>query len=71
MLQNEDEVGQGIKDSGVPREKIFITSKLWCTFHDRVEECLDKTLKSLGVSNSPTFLLSIVLSAHSCATGRA
>lgn len=26
---NEDEVGQGIKDSGVPREEIFITSKVY------------------------------------------
>jgi glycerol 2-dehydrogenase (NADP+) len=29
--QNEDEVGQGIKDSGVPREDIFITSKVYAT----------------------------------------
>lgn len=26
--QNEEEVGQGIKESGVPREEIFLTSKL-------------------------------------------
>lgn len=25
---NEDEVGQGIRESGVPREEIFITSKV-------------------------------------------
>jgi 2,5-diketo-D-gluconate reductase B len=28
MYQNEESVGQGIKDSGVPRDDIFITSKL-------------------------------------------
>ncbi len=26
---NEQEVGQAIKDSGIPREEIFVTSKLW------------------------------------------
>lgn len=26
---NEKEVGQAVRDSGIPREKIFITSKLW------------------------------------------
>ncbi|ORY25638.1 putative NADP(+) coupled glycerol dehydrogenase [Naematelia encephala] len=55
--QNEDEVGQGIKDSGVPREKIFITSKVWCTYHDRVEECLDITLKSLGTDYLDLYLV--------------
>ena len=29
--QNEEEVGQGIKESGVPREEIFLTSKLCVT----------------------------------------
>ena len=27
--QNETEVGQGIRDSGVPREQLFVTSKVW------------------------------------------
>lgn len=26
---NEAEVGQAVRDSGIPREEIFITSKLW------------------------------------------
>jgi len=45
---NEKEVGEGIRLSGVPREKIFITSKVWSTYHGRVEESLDITLKNLG-----------------------
>ena len=32
---NEKEVGAGLKASGVPREEIFITSKLWNTYHKR------------------------------------
>lgn len=26
---NEAEVGQAIKDSGIPRDEIWVTSKLW------------------------------------------
>lgn len=26
---NEEDVGRAVKDSGIPREDIFITSKLW------------------------------------------
>lgn len=48
---NEDEVGEGIKeaiDAGVvKREDLFVTTKVWCTFSSRVEEALDKSLKSL------------------------
>ncbi|KAK4687054.1 hypothetical protein P7C73_g3062, partial [Tremellales sp. Uapishka_1] len=55
--QNEDEVGQGIKESGVKREDIFITSKVWCTYHDRVAECLDLTLKSLGTDYLDLYLV--------------
>ena len=49
LAGNENEVGQGIKDSGVPREEIFITSKLWNTHQPNVKEGLQKTLDALGV----------------------
>lgn len=45
---NEEQVGEGIKQSGVPRSEIFITSKIWSTYHRRVEESLNKTLAALG-----------------------
>lgn len=45
---NEHEVGQGIKDSGVPREEIFLTSKLWNTHQPNVAEGLKKSLDALG-----------------------
>lgn len=47
-LGNENEVGQGIKDSGVPREEIFLTSKLWNTHQSNVAEGLQKSLDALG-----------------------
>lgn len=49
FVGNENEVGLGIKDSGVPREEIFLTSKLWNTHHPNVQEGLQKTLDALDV----------------------
>ncbi|KAL2410965.1 D-galacturonate reductase [Exophiala dermatitidis] len=54
---NEKEVGQGIKDSGVPREEIFLTSKLWNTHHPNVKEGLQKSLDALGVDYLDLYLI--------------
>ncbi|KAL5522804.1 hypothetical protein ACEPAG_8822 [Sanghuangporus baumii] len=54
---NEKEVGEGIRRSGVPRSEIFITSKLWSTYHSRVEEALDKSLSDLGVDYLDLYLV--------------
>ncbi|KAK7398610.1 hypothetical protein QQX98_012019 [Neonectria punicea] len=45
----EKQVGRGIKSSGVPREEIFLGTKLWCNnFHpDDVERALDESLDDL------------------------
>ncbi|KAJ5895191.1 hypothetical protein N7495_006882 [Penicillium taxi] len=57
--QNENEVGNGWKKSGVPREEIFITSKLWNTHHhpDHVEEGLNKTLRDLQTDYLDLYLI--------------
>ncbi|KAL6922390.1 hypothetical protein FSST1_006416 [Fusarium sambucinum] len=54
---NENEVGLGIKDSGVPREDIFLTSKLWNTHHPNVAEGLQKTLDDLDVEYLDLYLI--------------
>ena len=57
---NEDEVGDGLKeafDSGIAREDVFVTTKLWCTFSSRVEENLDLSLKSLGLDYVDLYLV--------------
>ncbi|KAJ6586444.1 NADP-dependent oxidoreductase domain-containing protein [Mycena vulgaris] len=54
---NEKDVGAGIAASGVPRSEIFITSKLWGTWHSRVEECLDQTLANLGTDYLDLYLI--------------
>ncbi|OCK80643.1 Aldo/keto reductase [Lepidopterella palustris CBS 459.81] len=54
---NEEEVGQGIRDSGVPREEIWITTKLDNPWHHRVEEGITSSLKSLGVDYVDLYLM--------------
>lgn len=54
---NEKEVGEGIKDSGVPREQIWITTKLDNPWHKRVEDGINSSLKSLGVDYVDLYLM--------------
>ncbi|KAF9484998.1 Aldo/keto reductase [Pholiota conissans] len=44
---NENEVGDGIKDSGVPRESFFLTTKLANNDHTKVEDAFERSLKDL------------------------
>jgi glycerol 2-dehydrogenase (NADP+) len=55
--ENEKEVGQGIKDSGVPREEIFLTTKLDNGWHKRVQEGIDTSLKNLDTSYVDLYLM--------------
>lgn len=43
---NEEEVGNAIKKSGIPRDEIFLTSKVWIE-HYGYEECKKSVLESL------------------------
>lgn len=47
---NEEEVGRAVKDSGVPRGEIFITSKLWLQDYGyaAAKKGLETSLKKLG-----------------------
>lgn len=45
---NERAVGRGIKESGVPREKVFLSTKLWVSEYEN-ENAVDETLERLGV----------------------
>ncbi|CAG8216853.1 unnamed protein product [Penicillium salamii] len=45
----EEQVGKGIKKSGIPREEIFLGTKLWCNdyYPDDVERAVDDSLRDL------------------------
>ncbi|KAI5364019.1 putative aldo/keto reductase, aldo-keto reductase, NADP-dependent oxidoreductase [Septoria linicola] len=59
IYQNENEVGAGIRKSGVPRDQIFLTGKLWNTKHrpEDVEAALDKSLKDYGTDYLDLYLI--------------
>ncbi len=46
---NEKGVAKGIEDSGVPREEIWITDKLWPSEYADAENAIDAMLDRLGV----------------------
>ncbi|KIW38623.1 uncharacterized protein PV06_09575 [Exophiala oligosperma] len=58
---NEKEVGEGIKEglaaTGLSRNNLFITTKVWCTYHTRVEQNLDMSLGLLGLDYVDLYLL--------------
>ncbi|OTA84877.1 hypothetical protein M434DRAFT_400304 [Hypoxylon sp. CO27-5] len=54
---NETDVGEGIRASGVPREQIWVTTKLDNTWHKRVAEGLDTSLKNLGLDYVDLYLM--------------
>lgn len=55
----EKQVGKGIKASGVPREEIFLGTKLWCNdYHpDDVERALDESLADLDTPYVDLFMM--------------
>ncbi|KAI1260615.1 Aldo/keto reductase [Xylariaceae sp. FL1019] len=55
----ERQVGNGIKRSGVPRDHIFLTTKLWCNSHhpDDVEPALDESLRGLDTDYVDLYLM--------------
>ena len=59
MYRNEKGVGQGIRDAGLDRADVFITSKLNNGFHlpDDARRAFDETLSALGSDYVDLFLI--------------
>ncbi len=56
---NESDVGKAIKDSGIDRKEIFITSKLWLQDYgyENAKIGIENSLKNLGVDYIDLYLL--------------
>lgn len=56
---NEDEVGRAVRNSGIPRDELFITSKLWLQDYGYDAACrgIDASLKKLGLDYMDLYLI--------------
>lgn len=57
--QNEEGVGKAIADSGIPRDQLFITTKLWNSDHgaDRAHDAFNRSLDLLGLDSVDLYLI--------------
>ncbi|MDQ3151763.1 MAG: aldo/keto reductase [Actinomycetota bacterium] len=56
---NEAAVGEAVRASGIPREQLFLTTKLWNTDHgyDAALQAFDNSLSDLGVDYLDLYLI--------------
>lgn len=57
MYSNEEEIGRAIKDSNVPREEIFIITKLYPNQFDEPEKAIEMAFEKLNVDYIDMMLL--------------
>ena len=59
LYRNERSVGQAIRDSGIPREEIFVTTKLWNTDQgeERAGPAFAASLERLGLDYVDLYLI--------------
>ncbi|MDO4680842.1 MAG: aldo/keto reductase [Aerococcus sp.] len=56
---NEQEVGEAIKDSGIPCQDIWVTSKLWLQdyAYEAAQQAIDTSLEKLGLDYVDRYLM--------------
>jgi 2,5-diketo-D-gluconate reductase A len=59
MYENEAGVGEAIRNAGIPRDELYITSKLSNAWHepDDARRSFDETLEKLGIDQLDLFLI--------------
>ncbi len=59
MYGNEKQVGEAVRESGIPRSKVFVTSKLNNTYHEHgaALSAFDTTIDTLGLDYVDLFLI--------------
>src|SRR5690348_2569890 len=58
MYKNEEGVGKAIRESGIPRQEIFVTTKLWNTDqgYESTLKAIDASLARLGMDYVDLYL---------------
>ena len=54
---NEESVGKAIRESGIPREKIFVTTKIWNDQHADPIAAFEQSRKRLGLDYIDLYLI--------------
>ena len=59
IYKNEESVGRAIRDSGIPRQEIFVTTKLWNTNHsyDEARQAFEESMEKLGLDYLDLYLI--------------
>ena len=60
---NETSVGEGIRESGISREQLFVTSKVWNTErgYEKTLHAFEKTCQDLGTDYLDLYLIHLSL----------
>ena len=59
IYKNEESVGRAIRDSGLPRQEIFVTTKLWNTIYsyDETRHAFEESMEKLGLDYLDLYLI--------------
>jgi 2,5-diketo-D-gluconate reductase A len=59
LYENERGVGEGVRASGVPREELFVTTKVWNDRHgfDETQRAFDESINKLGLDYVDLYLI--------------
>ncbi len=59
LYLNEKELGEGLRRSGVPRDEVFITTKVWNNEHgrDKARASVERSLESIGIDQLDLVLI--------------
>ena len=57
IYRNEEGVGRAIAASGIPREELFITTKLWNDRHGDADQAIAESLEKLGLDHVDLYLI--------------